>query len=98
MDLHHLLLAGLPAHSGLPLIADIARCSRHVAFVPLADVGRSYSITSSARARRLAGTSMPRALAVIRLITRSNLVGCSTCRSAGLAPRAGFLPYAVEDF
>ena len=26
MDLHHLLLAGLPAHSALPLIADV-RCA-----------------------------------------------------------------------
>src|SRR3979490_1869379 len=34
MDLHHLLLAGLPAHSALPLRADIAQCSRHVRFVP----------------------------------------------------------------
>jgi hypothetical protein len=28
MDLHHLLLAGLPAHSGLPLKADTARGGR----------------------------------------------------------------------
>jgi hypothetical protein len=33
MDLHHLLLAGLPAHSGLPLKADIAQYGRHFAFV-----------------------------------------------------------------
>jgi hypothetical protein len=34
-----------------------------------------YSITSSARARRLGGTVRPSALAALRLITNSNLVG-----------------------
>src|SRR5512144_892734 len=48
---------------------------------------RTHSITSSARASREGGTSTPSALAVIRLMTRSNLVGCSTGRSAGFAPR-----------
>src|SRR5262249_20282699 len=46
-----------------------------------------HSITSSARASSVGGTSRPRALVVIRLMTRSNLVGCSTGRSAGFAPR-----------
>jgi hypothetical protein len=35
MDLHHLLLAGLPAHSGLPLDTDIVRVGRHVSKVPI---------------------------------------------------------------
>ena len=35
----------------------------------------AYSITSSVRASTLAGISMPSAFAVLRLITRSNLVG-----------------------
>src|SRR5262249_54186529 len=48
---------------------------------------RRHSITPSARASSSAGTSMPSALAVFRLITRSNLTGCSTGRSAGFAPR-----------
>src|SRR5438034_10136080 len=48
--------------------------------------GKCYSITSSARARRACGTVRPSAWAVLRLITSSNLVGCSTGRSAGLAP------------
>src|SRR6478736_1051933 len=47
---------------------------------------RTYSITSSARASSVGGTSRPSALAVIRLITRSNLVGCTTGRSAVLSP------------
>ena len=45
-----------------------------------------YSITSSARASSIGGTSSPSALAVLRLITSSNLVGCSTGRSAGFSP------------
>src|SRR5262249_27560185 len=45
-----------------------------------------HSITLSARSTRPAGTSCPIALAVLRLITSSNVVGCSTGRSAGLAP------------
>ena len=45
-----------------------------------------YSITSSARASSVGGTSRPSVLAVLRLITSSNFVGCSTGRSAGFAP------------
>ena len=45
-----------------------------------------YSITSSARPISIGGTSMPSALAVDRLMTSSNLVGCWTGKSAGLAP------------
>src|SRR5262249_8321938 len=45
-----------------------------------------YSITWSARASSDGGIVRPRALAVLRLITSSNLVGCSTGRSAGFAP------------
>jgi putative ABC transport system substrate-binding protein len=45
-----------------------------------------HSITSSASASNLSGMVSPSAFAVPRLITSSNLVGCSTGRSAGLAP------------
>jgi hypothetical protein len=45
-----------------------------------------YSITSSARASSDGGTVRPSALAVLRLMTNSNLVGCWTGKSAGLAP------------
>ena len=41
----------------------------------------NYSMTSSARARSVAGTSSPRAFAVFRLITSSYLVGACTGRS-----------------
>jgi len=45
-----------------------------------------HSITSSARASSVGGTSMPSALAVLRLITSSYLVGDWTGRSAGFSP------------
>jgi hypothetical protein len=45
-----------------------------------------YSITSSARASRVGGISIPSILAVLRLMMNSNLVACMTGRSAGLAP------------
>src|SRR6185437_11874300 len=45
-----------------------------------------HSIASSAWASRSGGTVRPSVLAVLRLITNSNLVGCSTGRSAGFAP------------
>src|SRR5712691_11979270 len=46
----------------------------------------AYSMTSSARASSIGGTSSPSARAVLRLITSSNLVGACTGRSPGLAP------------
>jgi hypothetical protein len=48
---------------------------------------RAHSTTSSARNRNDSGISKPSALAVFRLMTRSNLVGCWTGKSAGFAPR-----------
>ena len=45
----------------------VSRCSKQA----------RYSITSSARASRVGGTSRPSAFAVLRLMIRSNLVGCS---------------------
>jgi hypothetical protein len=45
-----------------------------------------YLMTSSAKTRRCGGIVIPRAWAVFRLMSRSNFVGRSTGRSAGLAP------------
>jgi hypothetical protein len=45
-----------------------------------------HSITSSARASRVGGTSKPSALAVLRLISNSSFVDCSIGNSPGLAP------------
>src|SRR5262245_7974415 len=46
----------------------------------------THSITSSARASSVGGTSRPSAFAVLRLITSSYLVGACTGRSAGFSP------------
>src|SRR5262249_31803886 len=45
-----------------------------------------HSITSSAMASTPGGTVRPSAPAVFMLMTSSNLVGCSTGRSAGFSP------------
>src|SRR5262245_16135865 len=46
-----------------------------------------HSITSSASVSRLSEILRPSAVAVVRLMTRSNLVGCSIGSSPGFAPR-----------
>src|SRR5262249_4889865 len=46
----------------------------------------AHSITSSAAACRVSGTSRPSAFAVLRLITSSNLVGCVTGKLLGCSP------------
>jgi hypothetical protein len=45
-----------------------------------------YSMISSARASSDGSTVSPSAFAVLRLMIRSNFVGCSTGRSPGFAP------------
>jgi hypothetical protein len=47
---------------------------------------RRHSITSSASASSLSGSCSPSAFAALRLMTRSNLVGCTTGKSAGFSP------------
>src|SRR5262249_60795396 len=59
--------------SALPPKADIGGACRDVRYVPKADIA-PHSIISSARADNVGGTSMPSALAVLRLMTSSNLV------------------------
>src|SRR5258705_506260 len=54
-----------------------------------------HSITSSARASSDGGKMRPSALAVVRLMMRSNLVGCSTGISAGVAPRRILSTYSA---
>ena len=53
---------------------------------PLCANSGHHSITSSARASTDGGTVSPSALAVLRLMTVSNLVGAGTGRSAGFSP------------
>src|SRR5262245_46530990 len=80
--------------------ADIRTAKSHVHFTPQSRHRRcanqcllraksaswAYSITSSARASTDGGTVRPSALAVLRLITSSYLVGACTGRSAGFSP------------
>jgi hypothetical protein len=69
-------------------IADKRGRGRIVRLVPTADIGLLYSIISFAHSRNASGIVKPSALAVVRLTTRSKLVGCSTGRSAA-SRRAG---------
>jgi hypothetical protein len=48
--------------------------------------GSFHLITLSARASTFCGIITPICFAVLRLMTSSNFLGCSTGRSAGLAP------------
>jgi hypothetical protein len=70
--------------SALDRFTDSSRTSRHVRKVPTAEI--AHSITSSAKASSFAGISMPIVLAVLRLMTNSNFVGCKMGKSAGFAP------------
>ena len=56
------------------------------AVTPTALVEHGYSMTSSARSRSVDGILRPSALAVLRLMTNTNEVGCNTGNSAGFAP------------
>src|SRR5262249_1708978 len=72
----------LPARRARPRGRRAAEPREEVASFHL----RDRSITSSARASSVGDTSIPSAFAVARLMTKSNLVGCTTGKSAGLAP------------
>src|SRR5262245_48087539 len=50
------------------------------------ELAAPHSMTSSARASKVGGTVRPSALAVFKLITKSNLVGACTGKSAGFSP------------
>ena len=70
--------------SALPPKADIAERDWHDRFVPKADIVLLDLLVG--RATNAGGTDRPSALAVLRLITNSNLVGDCTDMSAGLSP------------
>src|SRR5262245_66542663 len=73
--------------SPCPLYPRKRHQTRHMECPLWAVSGHStYSITSSARASRLGGTERPSALAVLRLITSSELVGACRGRLEGLWP------------
>src|SRR5262245_43930688 len=56
---------------------------------------RRYSITRVALANSTRGMVRPKFFAVLRLMTNSNLVGCWTGKSAGLAPLRILPTYSV---
>ena len=74
-----------PVQSPLHLNKQTSIVATGRSAVPIAEVA-VHSITSSALARSVGGSSMSSNLAVCKLITSSNLVDCTTGRSAGLAP------------
>ena len=63
---------------------------------PISDIAQRHSITLSASNCVEFGISMPSVLAVLRLIAKSNLVGCSTGSSSGLAPLRILSMYVAE--
>ena len=76
------------------------RKSRHSGIAALGQgetSARLHSITWSAIASSLSGTSRPRAFAVLRLMTISNLVGCCTGRSPGFSPRSILSTYDIPQ-
>ena len=75
-----------PPHALGLLRAQTASSTRRRAAEKRDELAPPHSITSSAIESSAGGTSMPSARAVCRLMTNSNLVDCSTGRSAGFAP------------
>src|SRR5262249_19434913 len=74
------------AHGWLPFAADSIR-QQFGTQMPQGGHPPHHSITSSARSKNESGIVRPSALAVVRLTTKSNLVGRSTGMSPGFAPR-----------
>jgi len=79
------LVVGGSARS-IGLYAAAIACAMGASHHPAMAGAQTYSMTSSAPARIDCGTVRPSALAVLRLMTNSNLVGCWTGRSAGFSP------------
>src|ERR1700694_1763246 len=75
-----------PRHSALLLCEREAGRDRERRGADHEFAAVDHSITSVAWSRSDCGMVSPSALAVLRLMTKSNLVGCSTGRSPGLAP------------
>jgi hypothetical protein len=69
-----------------PVRAAPPSWGRHPQTFTIPEVVLLHSITSSAVDTSEIGMERPRALAVFRLMTNLNRVGCSTGRSAGFAP------------
>src|SRR6478609_2422218 len=81
----------MPFIVACPIISFLRRCAYTMkrgerAAEQCDELAPLHSITSSARARSVGGTSRPSALAAIVLMTSSNLLACTTGKSAGFAP------------
>jgi hypothetical protein len=79
-------ISALPARAdvGADIVEPLVSANRRPEQVQQHNSG--YSITSSAMASTPGGIVRSSALAVLRLITSLNLVGCITGKSAGFAP------------
>ena len=77
---------GTAVMSALPPKADMCGATRRCTALCQKRTLPAYSITLSARSSSVGGTVRPSALAVLRLITSSYLVGACTGRSAGFSP------------
>jgi hypothetical protein len=98
-DALRIVMRGADGRSGGSMIVRLALKKRtkhgqrsmyamgHVQTHAMQQTASPHSMTLSARANKPSGTVTPIALAVFRLITSSNLVGCSTGMSASLVPR-----------
>jgi hypothetical protein len=78
--------AGFAPHPLALLRAYCERPRRYRAAEQRGELAPFHSITSSASASTVGGKLRPTVFAVLRLITNSNLVGCTTGRSAGFSP------------
>jgi hypothetical protein len=77
---------GIPTVAGR-FSAPILSSCRRPKTCTLGDICQFHSMTSSAVASSVGGTAKPSAFAVVRLTTRSKLVGSPTGISPGFAPR-----------
>ncbi len=81
--------SGLPSTAAVmspPRMAELCHFRTHPSQQKRRARLHGHSITSSARASRVGGRSMPSTLAVLRLTINSNLVVCWIGRSAGFSP------------
>jgi hypothetical protein len=85
-DARRIVKSPIDCQTGFRLLRARRERPRRRAAEQRYELAPNHSITSSARASSVGGTVRPSALAVWWLMTSSNLLACTTGRSAGLAP------------